>query len=88
MIKMFKMIHGIDEVNLEQIFCVNEDRRTRGDGFCLKLKRHVNSNIGLNVFTRRVINHWNRLSDVVVGCKSLDTFKMKLDEFRAAKDEI
>ena len=54
----------------------------------LKIKRHVNSNIGLNFFTRRVINYWNQLSDLVFGCKSLDTFKMKLDEFMIAKGEI
>ena len=57
MIEVFKMIHNIDKVNLETIFFVNEDRRTRGHGFCLKIKRHINSNIGLNFFTRRVINY-------------------------------
>ena len=88
MIEVFKMIHVIDAVNVGKLFCVDEYRRTRGHGFCLKIKRHVNSNIGLNFFTRRVINYWNQLSDVVVGCKSLDTFKMKLDEFMTARGEI
>ena len=48
MIEVFKVIHDID---------VDEDRRTRG--FCLKIKRHAHSNIGLNFFIRRVINYWN-----------------------------
>ena len=48
MIDVFKMIHGIDKVNLGKLFCVDEDRRTREHGFCLKIKRHVNSNIGFN----------------------------------------
>ena len=57
MIEVLKMIHGSDKVNLGKLFYVDEDRRTRGHGFCLKIKRHVNSNIGLNFFTRRVINY-------------------------------
>ena len=88
MIEAFKMIHGIDKVNLGKLFCVDEDRKARGHGFCLKIKRYVNSNIWLNFFTRRVINYWNQLSDVVVDYKSLDTFKVKLDEFMTARGEI
>ena len=82
------MNHGIDKVNLGKLFYVDEDRRTRGHDFCFKIKRHVNSNIGLNFFIRRVINYWNQLSDIIVGCKSLETFKMKLDEFMTVKGEI
>ena len=52
MIEMFKMIHGIDKVNLGKLFYVGEDRRTRGYGFCLKIKRHVNSNIRFNFFIK------------------------------------
>ena len=62
--------------------------RTRGHDFCLKIKRNVNSNIGLNFFTKRVLNYWNQLSDIVEGCISLDAFKMKLDEFMARKGEF
>ena len=61
MIEEFKMIQGIDKVNLEKLFCVDKDRRTRGHGFYLKIRSHVNSNIGLNFFTKRVINYWNQL---------------------------
>ena len=54
-----------------------------------KIRRHVNSNIGLDFFTRRVINnYWNHLTDEVVSCKSFSTFKIKLDEFMIAREEI
>ena len=56
MIEVFKMIHGIDKVNLGKLFCIDEDRRTRKHSLCFKIKRHVNSNIGLKLCTRRVIN--------------------------------
>ena len=46
MIEVFKIIHGIDKVNLGKLFCVDENRRIKGHGFCLKIKRNVNSNTG------------------------------------------
>ena len=66
---------------------MDEDRRTKGYDFCLKIKRRGNSNIGFYFFNG-VINYWNQPSDIVVGCKSLDTFKVKLDEFITARSEI
>ena len=39
-------------------------------------------------FSLEVINYWNPLTDEVVGCKSFSTFKIKLDEFMIAKEEI
>ena len=55
---------------------------------CLKIRRRINSNIGLRFFTRRFGNYWTHLTDVVVSCKSLTTIKIKLDEFMIAKGEI
>ena len=78
MIEVFKMIQGIDEVNLGKLFCIDEDGRTRKHSLCLKIRRNQPSNIGLKFFTRRVINYWNHLTDEVVSCKSLTTFKIKL----------
>ena len=45
------MIHGIDKAKID------EDGRTRKHSICIKIRRHVNSNIGLNIFARRVINY-------------------------------
>ena len=49
MIEVFK-IHGIDWVNLEKLLCIDEDGKTRKHILCLKIRRHVNSNIGINFF--------------------------------------
>ena len=70
-----------------EVFCINEDKRTRKHSLCLKMRSHVNSNIGLNLITRRVINYWNHLTDVAVSCKSSITFKVKLDEFMTVRGE-
>ena len=56
-IKVFKILHGIDKVNLGKLFCIDEDGRKRKYSLCLNIRRHINSNIGLNFFPRRVINY-------------------------------
>ena len=77
-----------DKIYLGKLFCIDEDERTRKHSLSLKITSHVNSSIGMNFFTMRVINYWNHLADVVVSCKSLSAFKIKLDEFMTAKGEI
>ena len=52
MIEVFKMINGIDKVNTRKLFCTDEERRIRKHSLCLKIRRHVNSNIGWKFFTR------------------------------------
>ena len=75
MAEVFSMIHGINKVNLGKVFYIAEEGRTRKHSSCLKIRRDVNSNIGLNLFTRRVINYWNQLTREVVSSKSLSTIK-------------
>ena len=77
MIEVFEMIHG-DKVNLGKLFCIDKDGRTRKYSFCLKIDKHVNSNIGLNFFIRNVFNYCNHLTNVVFNCKSLRTANGKI----------
>ena len=87
MIKVFKRIQGIDKVNLGKLFCIGEDKRKENID-CLKIRSHINSNIRLKFYTSRIISYWNHLTDEVVSCKSLSIFKIRLNEFMAAKEEI
>ena len=50
MIEVFKMIHGTDKVNLRKLSCIDEDGRTRKHRLYLKIRRYINSNIGLYFF--------------------------------------
>ena len=86
-IEVFKIIHGIDKVNQGKFFCIDEDGRTRRHSLCLEIRKHVNSNIGLTFFTKKA-KYWNHLTNEVVTCKSLNTFKIKLDEFMTTKGQI
>ena len=90
MTEMFKMIHGIDEVNLEKLFCIDENGRKRKQFMFKNYKTYLNSYwIQLYFFTRRVINYWNYLTNEVgpVGCLSLVKFKIILDEIMTTKEE-
>ena len=69
MIEIFKRIDGIDKVHLGKLFCVDEDERTRKHRLCLKIRRHLNSNIVMKFFTRRVIGYWTHLTEEAVSCK-------------------
>ena len=51
MIEVFKIILGIHNVKLEKLFCIEEEGRTRKHSLYLKIRKHVNSNIGLNFFS-------------------------------------
>ena len=53
MSEVFKMIQAIEKVNLGKLFCIDEDGRTRKHSLCFKIRNHVNSNTGLNFFTKR-----------------------------------
>ena len=41
MIELFKMIRGIEKVNLGKLLCIDEGGRTRKHSLCLKIRRHV-----------------------------------------------
>ena len=38
MIEVFKMIHGIDKVNLGKLFCIDEDEKTKKYSLYLKIR--------------------------------------------------
>ena len=49
MIEVFKMIYGIDKLNLEKFFFVQMRMKGQENSLFKNLRRHVNSNIGFNL---------------------------------------
>ena len=73
MVEVFKMIHGINKVNLGKLFCIDENlyffygRRKfiYKKNFYFKILKYVNQN-KLNFFTG-VINYWNYLPNIIIA---------------------
>lgn len=79
LIEVFKMFHGLDNVNINDYLNVNRSNNTRTNGFKLTGKR-FQSNEAKHYFFNRIVNVWNSLPAQVVNSESLAQFKKKLDE--------
>ena len=80
MIEVFKILHGMYDINHEDFFERNVDASTRGHSLKLK-KIRSNTRRRLTSFARRVITDWNALPDAVVAATSLISFKNRLDKY-------
>jgi len=78
MIEMYKIVRGLDQVNLNdalQFRVSHRGHQFRLDKMrCRTVKRQ-------QVFSQRVVDQWNRLPADAVGSPSLNVFKSRVDNF-------
>ena len=80
MIQVFKILKGIDKVEIKELGWEVNERETRGHS--LKLVKHYSRlDLRKNYFTQRVVDYWNKLPSDVVSVSTVESFKVKIDKF-------
>ena len=78
-IEVYKRLHGHYDDAFDWLQ-LNEEERTRNNGYKLFKPRHQSS-LKCRMFSFRVIDDWNSLPGDVVNAPTLNCFKDRLDRF-------
>ena len=79
LIEVFKILKGFENVNYSNFFTFSNSQLR---GHSLKLfKTRFNTNCGKYLFSNRIVEEWNLLTEDLVSCSTLDSFKNKLDHY-------
>ena len=78
LIQVFKILKGFVDVDCTNLFTLSN---TNLRGHSLKLyKPSVRLDCRKYFFTNRVVDEWNKLTEDIVSCNSVNSFKNKLDQ--------
>ena len=83
LIEVFKIIKGIENMDMEKYFTIDTSNITRNSGYKIVGKR-FQTNEAIHFFFNRVVNVWNGLSSNVINCSTTEIFKKRLDVYLAA----
>ena len=79
MIAVYKIVHGITDINIEKLFTLEKDKRTRGHSLQIKVHKFSKTEVRRNAFSQRVVIPWNELPDSIVNSLNEKTFKRDYD---------
>ena len=78
MLQVYKILHGIDDINPEVFFTQGTNHQTRGHSHKL-YKNRCKTAKRAGTFSFRVINNWNSLPEEVANANTLNSFKNGLN---------
>ena len=87
LIEVFKIIKGIENIDMEKYFTIDTSNITRNNGYKIVGKR-FQTNEAKHFFFNRVVNVWNGLPSNVIDCSTTDVFKKRLDVYLAANPRL
>ena len=79
MIQVYKLVHGLEDINPSELVTLDTNERTRGHPFKLRKERSESSKRAAS-FRHRVVNSWNSLPDYVVTSETLNSFKSNINK--------
>jgi hypothetical protein len=77
MLQVYRIIHGIDNINASDFFEFSSDSITRGHRYKINKPRVITSQ-RQNTFSIRIVNDWNSLNNDTVSSESINIFKTRL----------
>ena len=77
-IQVYKIITGIDKLESNLFFTINNRENTRGHKLKLS-KPRSNTTLILHSFSQRIINTWNNLPEQVIETDNINIFKDRLN---------
>jgi len=80
LIETYRILRGMDRVDVERMFPLVGKTRTRGHNLRLK-GRSFKSEMRRNFFCQRLVSLWNSLPQTAAEAKSLSVFKTEIDRF-------
>jgi len=80
LIEAFKILNGFMNVQIGTTFTLSTTQLTRGHPFKL-FKNRSNLELRRHYFTNRVVNLWNSLPSHVVCSPTVNSFKLRLDNY-------
>ena len=87
LIEVFKIIKGIENMDMEKYFTIDTSNITRNNGYKIVGKR-FQTNEAKHFFFNRVVNVWNGLPSNVIDCSTTEIFKKRLDVYLAANPRL
>ena len=80
LIFIYKIYKGVVKLNFNDLFDVNNTRKTRGHS-CHITPKFSSHNYRLHFFTVSIVSYWNQLSQDDIDTPSISAFKTKLNHF-------
>ena len=87
LIQMFKIYHGIDDIDFHKLFISAPISSTRNSAGKIFVK-HANSNKRLYSFCFRIVKPWNDLPEKVKFSKTVNEFKNRIDKLPQLCDKF
>ena len=78
LLQIYKIMHGLEAVERNDIFEIIKESRTRGHRLKIR-KPRCKSKMRQMSFSVRSINNWNNLPEIAINASSINKFKSELE---------